>query len=122
MEEISHLIGSSSVSDLPSATGAGGSTACSVLPIGKEYHFFGCVITPFTLHPSLSDASLSDAMSHTLHPSLSSVLLRSHQKDHSVYGEISEALGIRIKDVMEGQFGLKGWFDLVGDLFRFKPL
>ena len=45
---------------------------------------------------------------------------RSHKKDHSIYGEISESLGIRIKDVMEMQYGLKGWFDLVADLFRLK--
>ena len=32
--------------------------------------------------------------------------------------QISESLGIRIKDILEEKFGLKGWFDLVADLFR----
>ena len=35
----------------------------------------------------------------------------SHKKEHSIWSETSEQLGLRIKDIMEVQYGLLGWFD-----------
>jgi hypothetical protein len=74
------------------------SKSLRTLPPGKKYDYFGYITLFLT--------SFASCIIHIF-----ACLCSSHKKEHTLNADASEQLGLRVKDVLEANNGMVGFFD-----------